>query len=522
MKTAKYLYPTPRNRGLCADALIKVLAGLALTGLLAAASGAAIAQNAQSDGAAARAGEIAHAQKMRRLFPDTDADAQAAPAIIPQLKIDPDPSGVIASFRPNGPTITAKNVFFQNIGTNGRTCFTCHQPEDGWALSAQHAQDRFAANSNDPLFRLVDGATCPSDDVSTHRAKQKAYSVLRAKGLIRIGLPISSAGLEFQITGVDDPYGCNTDPATGLTEPATGTVSVDRRPLPATNLGFLSTIMWDGREPSLFSQAIDATLGHAQATAAPNIEQQQQIVTFEGCTQADTPALCANTPASAGIFTAQILDDEAQFLFTCGAEGGPVSLANAIGQFFIGQNDPFGQNPTGAPFTPQILDLYGNWGDLHGHSPKSERRRAIARGEALFNTRHINITGVAGLNDALNQPSIPGFCGTCHDTPNASNHSVKTPLNIGIANAGSANPPALDISGLPVFMIWCTSGPLAGQMFAVKVKGPILRGLAARAPYFHNGSAATLADVVEFYNQRFGIGFIDQKKADLVAFLASL
>jgi cytochrome c peroxidase len=54
------------------------------------------------------------------------------------------------------------------------------------------------------------------------------------------------------------------------------------------------------------------------------------------------------------------------------------------------------------------------------------------------------------------------------------------------------------------------------------VKGPVLRGLAARAPYFHNGSAATLSDVVEFYNQRFGIGLTAQQKADLVAFLNAL
>ena len=142
------------------------------------------------------------------------------------------------------------------------------------------------------------------------------------------------------------------------------------------------------------------------------------------------------------------------------------------------------------------------------------------------------------MNDALNRPIIPGFCGTCHDTPNVGNHSVKAPLNIGVANAGTGSPPALDIHGLPVFTIWCTSGPLAGQMFEVtdpgralisgkcvdigKVKGPILRGLAARAPYFHNGSAATLADVVEFYDQRFDIGFTDQQKADLVAFLSAL
>jgi cytochrome c peroxidase len=160
------------------------------------------------------------------------------------------------------------------------------------------------------------------------------------------------------------------------------------------------------------------------------------------------------------------------------------------------------------------------------------------RGEELFNTTKINITGVAGLNDALNQPSILGSCGTCHDAPNAGDHSVRMPLNIGVADAGKNSPPALDIGGLPVFTIWCTSGPLAGKVFEVtdpgralitgkcadigKLKGPVLRGLAARSPYFHNGSAATLGDVVEFYNQRFDIGFTDQQKADLVAFLSSL
>ena len=241
-------------------------------------------------------------------------------------------------------------------------------------------------------------------------------------------------------------------------------------------------------------------------------------------------------PDGAGTFTAQIFDDEGQFLFSRGANGGPVALSQQLAKFFIGVNDPFG--PTGAVFNPEVFDIYSNWGTLHGRSQKSERRQAIVRGEELFNTTKFNITGVAGLNDALNQPSISGFCSTCHDTPNAGNHSVPAPLNIGVADAGTASPPALDISGLPVFTIWCTSGPLAGQMFEVtdpgralitgkcadigKVKGPILRGLSARAPYFHNGSAATLADVVEFYNQRFDIGFTDQQKADLVAFLSAL
>ena len=54
------------------------------------------------------------------------------------------------------------------------------------------------------------------------------------------------------------------------------------------------------------------------------------------------------------------------------------------------------------------------------------------------------------------------------------------------------------------------------------MKGPILRGLAARAPYFHNGAAATLRDVVEFYNERFDMGLSEEQKGQLEAFLKAL
>jgi cytochrome c peroxidase len=510
-----------------------MLPGLALMTLMAGALSPAPAQNAQ----AALAGANAHAREMHQMFPDRNQGSQPTPQVIPKLVIDQDPSGAVETLQPAGPTITANNAFFLDLGTNGRTCFTCHQAEDGWTISAQHARDRFTADANDPLFRLFDGATCPSDDVSTPQAMRKAYSLLLDKGLIRIGLPMPATA-QFQILNVSDPYGCNTNPTTGLASPSTGIVSVYRRPLPSTNLGFLSTIMWDGREPSLFSQAVDATLTHAQAVAAPSPAQQQQIVTFEGCTQADTTSLCVSTPLGSGVFTAQIFDKQAHYLAHNGARGGPETIFQQLASFFIGINDPLGNNPTGAAFTPEVFSLYDAWGSLGGHSPADAARGAIARGEQVFNTTKINITGVGGLNDVLNQPSIAGFCGTCHDTPFAGDHSVKAPLNIGVADAGSNSPPALDISGLPVFTIWCTSGPLAGQIFEVtdpgralitgqcadigKVKGPILRGLAARAPYFHNGSAATLQDVVEFYNQRFDLGLTDQEKADLAAFLNAL
>jgi cytochrome c peroxidase len=501
-------------------------AGIALACILSVMPQLAIAQQA-GDGSGADVpafapGMINHMQEMRR-FKDPDQSVQSAPIIIPKFEPDRDASGAIATFQPGGATFTANNAFFQNLGTNGRTCFTCHQPQNGWGVSAAGVADRFEASAGtDPIFRLVDGATCPSADVSTLRAKRQAYRLLTDKGLIRIGLPMPApAILQFAVTSVSDPYQCTTNPATGLTSPTSGVVSIYRRPLPSANLGFLSTIMWDGREPSLTSQAIDATLGHAQANAAPTPAQQAEIVAFES-----------------GVFTAQVFDNKAGTLHEDGALGGPVALSLQLGKFFIGVNDPLGHNPTGAPFDPNIFDIYRPWLGLYGLDDDAEHRRSIARGEEVFNTTNINITGVAGLNDALNVASIPGFCGTCHDTPNVGDHSVKAPLNIGIANAGANSPPALDISGLPVFSLQCTQGPLAGQTFVVtdpgralisgncadigKLKGPILRGLAARAPYFHNGSAATLLDVVNFYDQRFAIGFSIQQKIDLINFLNAL
>ena len=495
----------------------------------------AIAQDGPDDRSnhAWQAGAIAHAQRMRAFF-DRNNGQQPTPPVIPGFEIDADPFGSIATLQPGGATQTSQNAFFANLGTNERTCFSCHQPQNGWTVSAASVKARFYASQGiDPIFRLVDGATCPSDDVSTIDAKIKAYHLLLEKGLIRIGLqvpttvPATGAPTEYRILSVMDPYGCNTNPVTGLTSygpngPTAGVVSVYRRPLPSTNLGFLTTIMWDGREPSLTSQAIDATLIHAQANGDPTTPQQQQIVAFES-----------------GIFTAQIHDNNAQSLKARGATGGPDTLADLLPGFYVGINDPLGGNPKKIPFTSQIFDLYQAWSGIGGGGPVDAARRSIARGEALFNNTPITITDVAGLNDALGVTQIAGFCGTCHDTPDVGNHSVKLPINIGIANGGPNNDnPGLDIGDLPVFNLSCVSGPNAGKSYTVtdpgralitglcadigKVKGPILRGLAGRAPYFHNGSAATLLDVVNFYVQRFNITFTDAEKADLVAFLQAL
>jgi cytochrome c peroxidase len=470
---------------------------------------------------------VSQAVKMPHDLNAEQTQQQVTPAIIPPVFIGQDPSGRIGSLNVSGPTETATNEFFEDLGSNGRTCFSCHQPANGWGVSAASIQKTFLKSQGlAPIFRPVDGAVCPTADVSTLQARLTAYSLVLKKGLIRIGLPIPT-GAEFIVSPLDDPYGCNTNPDTGLVTPSSGISSVYRRPLPSTNLGFLNTIMWDGREPSLQSQAADATLIHAQAAAPPSVAQINQIVAFESAQ-----------------LTAQSHDQDAGNLSAAGATGGPGGLAATLADFFQGINDPLRGNPKATPFTSIIFTLFDAWAGVES-SEHFDGRLAVSRGQRVFNTKPITITGVNGLNDVLGVPTIGGFCGTCHDSPNVGNHSIKLPLNIGVANAGPFDAatgtgavPALDTIGLPVFRVSCVSGLLSGMTYTVtdlgramisgkcadiaKVKGPILRGLAARAPYFHNGSAATLDDVVTFYDQRFGINFTDQEKSDLVAFLKTL
>lgn len=444
---------------------------------------------------------------------------------MPNLTPFPNASGLQATYNTTGGRIDLSGLFFQSLGTNGRSCGSCHRPAEGWSVSADGVKRRFLLTQGlDPIFRTNDGSNCDHDiDTSTLPGRLKAYSLLISRGVFRIAMAVPETA-EFSVVGVQNPYGCNE----------TSTLSVYRRPLPAANLRFLSTVMWDGRESStqtgtqpitydtnpgdlmadLAHQALDATNGHAQATVPLTPEQQQAIANFE-----------------MSLATAQIADHGAGLLDADGARGGPKVLgAETIPGFYIGANDPFGGNPHGDPFTTAIFDLFDAWGNPFS-SRGNERRASIARGQAVFNSKTIVITGVAGLNDVLNQPSITGTCGTCHDAPNAGNHSVAAPLNIGVADLDSP----LDVSYLPVITlenkttleIQTTTDPGRALVTGLwsdigKVKGPVLRGLAGRPPYFHNGSAATLDDVVKFYDKRFQIGFTEREKADLAAFLTSL
>lgn len=440
----------------------------------------------------------------------------AIPKTIARIDTTSDASGKLASYQPGGATVTARNAFFQSLGTNGRSCFSCHRPQDGWSISAADVTARFKVTSGrDPIFSPNDGATCPSDDLSSTAATKKAYQLLLGQGLIRIALPMPPAEiLQFSITSVGDPYNCNSDPTFGLNSSTTGMVSVYRRPLPATNLKFDSALMWDGREPSLENQAIDATLTHAQSSGPPETAELKQIVDFES-----------------GIFTAQSRAIGAS-LASHGAGGGPAALS--MKPFFTGINDPFGGNPHVTPFDPNIFSLFEGWTNST-HGPSKATRESIARGERIFNSTTFTISGVPGVNDVIGQAAITGTCGTCHDTPNVGNHSIDAPMNIGTSDVSRVSPEL----PLPSFTVHCDAGPLAGQTLFVfdpgralitgkcedigKVKVPSLRGLAARAPYFHNGSATDLEAVINFYQRRFfTLSLTSQETADLTNFLKSL
>ena len=99
------------------------------------------------------------------------------------------PTGTAVTISTAG-RIDLDNPFFSSLGTNGRSCASCHRAEDGWSITPAHLRERFEASEGlDPVFRPVDGANSPNADLSTVERRRAAYSMLLNKGLIRVGLP---------------------------------------------------------------------------------------------------------------------------------------------------------------------------------------------------------------------------------------------------------------------------------------------------------------------------------------------
>jgi cytochrome c peroxidase len=420
--------------------------------------------------------------------------------------------------------IDLNNEFFQDLGTNGRRCISCHLPTAGWGITPEQMQITFEKTKGGvekdgfglgAVFRTNDGSNRPNytaAELSTLEGRRAAYSMLLNHGLIRVGIGIPS-GADFTLTAVDDPYGYAS----------AAELSLFRRPLPSTNLDFLATVMWDGRETfagksihfDLSDQSNGATLGHAAGTNPLTDAQRNSIVAFE-----------------TSLATAQDSDSSVGSLSQNGATGGANNVFDDLASFYIGKNDNTGDYETNAPFNENAFDLYNAW----GNSSKAGRQ-AIARGQKVFNSKKFTISGVAGLN-GMHLPRMPdgavlpdsfeGTCTTCHNGPNAGNHTISAPLDIGLVTESMRTP------DMPLYTLTCNDGSvhkvtdpgralITGKCADIgKFKGPVLRGLASRAPYFHNGVAADLDEVVSFYNARFNMGLTAQEKTDLAAFLATL
>jgi len=428
---------------------------------------------------------------------------------IPRVKDYEDATGQLRLLNRSGSVATKDHPFFNPLGSNGRACVTCHQPSSAMSLSVLLIRTRWAeTEGKDPLFAAIDGSNCPDTPQGpdlTPDQRADAHSLLLDRGLFRIALPwppVSADGKpvkpEFRIEVVRDPTGCNRNPAT---------ISVYRRPRVAANLQSVAlpggvTLMADGREPTLQSQAVSAILTHEQASSAPTAAQLQQIEDFER-----------------QLFMAQETDVSGGQL---AEPGGPAQLG--------AENLASGVAGAGAvPAAGNLAASFDPWRKLSAPGlaiRQRASRESVLRGVDIFASREFRLADGRQVT-----------CATCHRSGISRSPDNKA-IDIGTTNL----PTAKESPELPLFRITCNASapphPQLGRAFLTQDPGRALitgkcadvgsiliqqfRGLTARAPYFANGFAADLTEVVDFYNRRFGIGLTDKEKQDLENFLSVL
>jgi cytochrome c peroxidase len=407
-----------------------------------------------------------------------------------------DDAGLAESFHTTG-AIDRTNPFFQVFGTNGRSCATCHDSRTDWTMTPLLANLLFIESDGlAPLFRQVDETVRPDADVSTGAARRDAFKMLLTKGLTRFTRKINPTA-EFEVVAVDDPYGWSTPAA----------FSNFRRIPPTVNEAHQSSITWTGG-PADVRTAIAALF-----VGATKLHGETTLVVPPATAAAAADFLM-------GLSFAQTFDWRAGPLDAAGARGGPANLSAE--PFYLGINALGGDSMTGAPFNNQSFDIYEAW-----ETASREGRARIGRGESAFYTLDIEITNVPGINDA-ESPVVHGHCTTCHNTPNIGSHSEFRMIDEGLTGPERRSPDVplvtlrnkttgatrqtTDVGRALTTGAWADIG---------KFKVPTLRGLAARAPYFHDGSARSLEDVLDFYEQRFGVDF-KGSKGDIMAFLKAL
>lgn len=373
--------------------------------------------------------------------------------------------------------VDLENPFHVPQGTNGRSCETCHLPQTGWSVLPAEVELRFwLTQGNDPIFNLLD-ADSPTADVSTARARYSAYSMLR-RGLFRRGGNVPATA-EFEIIAFDDPLRAGGS----LTR-----FEAFRRPLATANFHIAMNVGWHDQNTNGSGDVHAGLLNQA----AGNITGGQQ----------GSPAAPETVEAIAdyqeGLAFAQQYVFGAGLLTACGAKGGPEELS--------------AQAPVDARF-----DLFDAWSGLvpgRCTTVAADKKRAqIARGQELFNA-----TNAGG-----------GSCRGCHSAANNGSSVAGRLFDVGASRAEFRQPgmPLYTVRNKATLEVQQTTDPgraLRSGLWSDmnRFKTPSLRGVAARAPYFHNGIAATLEDVVTHYEVALGFVFTPRERADLVAFLQAL
>jgi cytochrome c peroxidase len=397
--------------------------------------------------------------------------------------------GAAATFSTAG-FVNLDNEFHTPQGTNGRSCGTCHLPELGWSINPSQVETLFAETAGTaPIFNPLD-ANSASADVSTPEARYASYSMLRG-GLFRRGANLPAAA-EYTIIAVDDPLGAGG---------STTRFEFFRRPLATANFHLALNVGWHSQNgqsatppptPGLVAQAAGNITGAQQGTPPASPEVVNAIVAYES-----------------QLSFAQLVAHGAGRLDACGGRGGPELLAS---QAFVNARfdlfDAWGGAPPGQPGSDA-----GRQCLMPGCSVNPHRQR-IARGQILFNA--VNPGG--------------GSCRGCHNAANNGSNVSGALFDIGASDADKREP------GMPLYTLMRTS-PVeikqttdpgraaagAGTWATLnRFKVPSLRGVAARAPYFHNGIAKTLLDVVRHYEEKLGFVFTVEEEQDLVAFMNAL
>lgn len=385
-------------------------------------------------------------------------------------------AGTAATYSTSG-SVDLENAFHALQGANGRTCESCHLPQAGWSVRPLDVELAFLfTGGKDPLFNVLD-ANSPTANPVTLKDRLAAYSMLR-KGLFRRGgnLPIDA---EFEIVGFDDPLKAGAS-ATRF--------EFFRRPLATANFHIAKNVGWHDQNTN-GSGDVHAGLV-AQATGA-----------LSG-------ALGGPPPAPGVADSIAVYEETLRFaqqsvfglgsLASCGAQGGPENLSLQ-------------------PAVNGRFNLYDAWIGLAPGScttVSADRKRSqVARGQEIFNRTDANGKSCRG----------------CHNAQNNGSNVNGTLFDVGASRA------EFRMNGMPLYTLRNkatndlrrTTDPgravRTGRWADVdKFKTPSLRGLAARPPYFHNGIAPTLHDVVIHYETALGFKFTPQERADLVAFMEAL